>query len=131
MARGRDSHQARLAATHALGKTLTRRARSRCELCGDADGLKVVEIPPLPDQPDEGSAVLACERCRRNLNGSLDDADTLRFLENTVWEEVVPVRIAAHILLRRLRADEVTWARDLLETVWVDEDLQAKLDALP
>ncbi|MFK7928794.1 MAG: phnA protein [Myxococcota bacterium] len=130
MARGRDSHQARLAATSALGKTLTRRARSKCELCGDSDGLKVVEVPPLPEEPSDDSALLACERCRRNLTDTLDDAGTLRFLENAVWEELLPSRLAAYILVQRLAKDEVQWAKALLEQVWVDEDLQQRLDGL-
>ena len=40
MARGRDAHHARLAAISRLGKTLTRRAGSVCELCADSLDLR-------------------------------------------------------------------------------------------
>ena len=63
MARGKEAHQAHQQAVAALGRALSRRAGNRCELCGERTSLKVVELPPAPEEPDEDRALLVCERC--------------------------------------------------------------------
>jgi protein PhnA len=130
MARGRELHAARLGAINALGKTLTRRARSRCELCGLDHGLAVVEIEPVDEVPHEDAAILACAACRDALAGRLPEANALRFLDTAVWQDPLPVKVAAIALLRRLAEAEVGWARDTLDGLWLDETVQAQLDRL-
>ena len=51
MARGKDLHDQRTQAVARLGRNLSRRARSKCELCGEAEPLKVVEVEPVDDEP--------------------------------------------------------------------------------
>lgn len=126
MARGKDAHEARAQAVSALGKALSRRAGSACELCGDRDGCRPVEVEPLPEEPDVDDAVLLCARCRdaleaRRLPG--DPAD-YRFLEGPVWSEVLPVQVTAVRLLRRVDAD---WARETLDGLWLSEEATARL----
>ena len=84
MARGKELHAARLAAVSALGKTLTRRARSKCELCSTDAPLKVIEVEPLDEDPHDDAAILACERCRTAIGGRSPDLEPTDsgFLQN-------------------------------------------------
>jgi protein PhnA len=127
MARGRDAHQARLTAVAALGRALSRRARNRCELCGEKTSLSVVEIPPLPEDPDPDQAVIVCARCKGVLEGRKEDPGTLRFLEESVWSEQAPVQIAVVRLVRGLAGDGVDWAERVLEGLYLDPDIEERV----
>ena len=53
MAKGLDQHRERLEALALLGKDLTRRAGSKCELCETAGAkLQIHEVPPVPSEPE-------------------------------------------------------------------------------
>jgi protein PhnA len=127
MARGRDAHQARVAATAALGRSLSRRARNRCELCNDKTSLSVVEIAPLPEAPEPEQAVIVCSRCAALLSGRSEDPATLRFLEETIWAEVAIVQITAVRLVRGLAEERIDWAERLLEGLYLDPDIEARV----
>ena len=130
MARGRDEHQARKQAVSRLGRGLSRRARNRCELCEASTSLQVVEVSPLPEEPDEESAVLVCARCHKAMEGGrgAPEASELRFLEGTAWSEILPVQVAAVRLARRLADEGVDWARDLVDGLYLGEEARARLD---
>ena len=86
MANKREQHQARKAAVQALGKSLSRRARSNCELCGDSGRLDVVEVDGNPDDdPSDDWALLLCTRCQ-----AIGDApaDTLRVVDALQTDEL-------------------------------------------
>ncbi len=129
MAKGYNQHKQRLGDVAALGRDLNRRARSRCELCGDRTSLVVVELPPAPEDPDPDHAVMVCERCIPAVEGGpmRGSPDSLRFLAETIWSETPPVQIAAVRATRRLADDGVTWARDALETLFLDPDIEARV----
>ena len=129
MARGKDEYQARQAAVAALGRVLARRARSCCELCQEGGTLRVVEVEPVFDEPDVERAALFCERCRDLLDGGLKRADTqtLRFLSETVWSEVLSAKLTAVRLLRILAAEGVPWAAEANENLWLDEETESLL----
>jgi protein PhnA len=128
MARGRDAHEARQAELNALGKDLSRRAGSVCELCGGRETPRPFLVPP-PDEPDLDNAILACERCRALLGGPKlpRDASDLRFLEKAIWSEVPAVQVAAVRLLRRLAAAGVSWATEADQGLYLSEDVEARL----
>jgi protein PhnA len=129
MARGRDRFDAHVAAVHALGKDLSRRAGSVCELCGGGDDLRVLEVPPVDEEPDVDAAMLACARCRDVIEVKKLPADTtdLRFLEGAVWADPVPVKVAAIRLLRRLADHGAGWASECLDGVWIPEEVEERL----
>jgi len=131
MAKGREAHQARLAAVAGLGRWLNRRAKSHCELCQADSGLKPVEVPPTEDEPSPERAVFVCPRCADLVEGGRlpKDTDSLRFLADSVWSEVPVVQVAAVRLLDRLVADEVRWAEELREQLWLDEPVQEWLES--
>lgn len=123
MARRKDQHDARKAAVAALGKGLSRRARSRCELCGEGGTLRVVEVSGGPDTPDEDWALLLCDRCREA--DPRDDPATLRFLETAMWSELAPVQVMA---VRRLRGLDVGWAREALDGLWLEPEIAERVE---
>lgn len=127
MARGKDAHEARQAAVALLGKPLSRRARSCCELCGEGGPLAVLVVDGYPDEdPDEDWAILACERCRSLTSKRKPAPDTLRFLETAMWAEVQPVQVIAVRALRGM-APDVPWAQEALDGLWLSEELEALL----
>ena len=123
---------ARRAAVTGLGKELSRRARSRCELCGEAGSLLVVEPAPAPSEPREDRALLLCGRCAGLLEVKpgrpLAGPEGLRFLADAVWAELPLVVVVAIRLLRRVDA---AWARQALDDRYLDEDLEAWVDGAP
>ncbi len=125
MAKGRDAHQAHQAALADLGRNLSRRARSRCELCGDREGLRPVEVDGGPEDPIEDWALLACPRCRSAMEGKLGDASALRFLEEAMWAELRPAQIAA---VRILRVVDMPWSIAALEGLYLDPEVEALLN---
>jgi protein PhnA len=125
MARGRDQHRAHLDAVAALGRPLARRARSRCELCEDKGALHVCEVDGNPDEePSEAWALLLCARCEALVTGSTRPTETLRFLETACWSTLQPAQLCAVRLLRAM-ASEVVWAQDTLDSLYLDEAVEA------
>ena len=127
MARGRDKHTARQAAVAALGKNLSRRAKNRCELCAQSTSLKVIEVAPTFDEPNEERAVLICVRCTAILAGEQTDASTLRFLESVVWSESLPVQLCAVRILRSLSQQGIAWARECLDGLFLEPEVEELL----
>lgn len=128
MARGKDAHQAKKDALNALGKDLSRRAGSACELCEARDGCRPMALADAADPPELGDAVLLCQRCKEALTAKRLPGDTAdyRFLEGVAWSEVPPVQITAVRLLRRLDAD---WASETLDGLWLSDEIAARLEA--
>lgn len=129
MARGHDVNQARKAAVAGLGRELVRRARSSCELCGaSGQSLAVVEVPPLPDEPEPDSAVMVCAPCADGVAGGRLDPERWRFLESVIWSEIAPVQVAAVRATRRLSDAGIPWASRLLDGLYLDDEIQARVD---
>jgi protein PhnA len=132
MARGRDAHRARQAELAALGKDLSRRARSKCELC--LESAPLTPTPLFPEEPYElDGTLLLCERCGTLLgSGRHEGAETLRFLETAIWSELRPAQVAAvHVLERLAGEDEAGWAREAADTLWLDAEVRELVDRMP
>jgi protein PhnA len=131
MARGRQQHQARQAAVAGLGRALSRRSRSNCELCGEGGMLSVVEVAPAPEPPSEDAAVMLCERCADAVAGGrrAPPASELRFLEGSVWSDVAPAQILAVRLARTLAAGGAQWAEELLAGLYLAPGIEVRIDA--
>ena len=125
MAKGRERHEQHQQALASLGRNLSRRARNACELCETRASLRVVEVAGNPEpEVDEDWAVLVCERCAGLIGGGQEDPNTLRFLETTMWSECPAVQLSAVRLLRGL---DVVWARQALEGLYLDPELEERL----
>lgn len=129
MARGRDQHKAHLQELAGLGRQLSRRASSKCELCEGSDDNRPVEVEPTFDHPDPDRAILACARCRGLAEAKkiARDEQQLRFLEQSMWSETLPAQLMAVRLLRKLKDADVAWAGDALDGLWLPDDVSALL----
>lgn len=133
MAKGYELHQARQMALQGLGKDLARRAKSKCELTGEAGvPLRPYEVPPVADLPELDRTLLLCEACHavlerpRALTGQ-----QWRMLAETVWSELPAVQVVAWRMLKVLADHGEVWARDALEHVFLDPEAQAWAESEP
>ena len=130
MARGYDANQEHKAALAALGRGLARRARSRCELCEQGErSLAPWEVPPAPAEPEEDRCLMICGGCRAGVEGGRVDSDAWRFLEGVVWSELPAVQVTAVRMLRRLAAEGVSWAVDVVDGLYLEGEVQEWADA--
>jgi protein PhnA len=132
MAKGYDTHQARNLALQALGKDLTRRAKSKCELTGaSGTALRAYEVPPIADEPELDRTLLLSEACHAVLERPKTLAgQEWRSLAESVWAEMPAVQVVSWRLLAVLATKE-DWAREALDGVFLDDEIQAWADAAP
>jgi len=110
-----------------FGKDLARRARSKCELCESAGvPLSVFEVPPEPAEgADIDLCIFICDNCREQSENlkKFKQGEHWRVLAQTVWSETAPVQVMAARLLKR-QADSQAWARETLDGLFLDEELE-------
>ncbi|WP_320047836.1 PhnA protein [uncultured Ilyobacter sp.] len=131
MAKGLDRDRERKSKVLFFGKDLARRSKSSCELCEvKNEKLEIYEVPPVVEEPDFERCMLICEHCRKILN-NLNKAgeNDLRFLNSAVWSEVPIVKAVAIYGLRKIK-DKYSWAEETLETVYIEEEVEALLDKI-
>ena len=110
-----------------IEESLHTRSASKCELCAAADHLGVFEVPASPSAGAE-SHVLLCATCSEQItNADQMDANHWRCLNDSMWSEVPVVQVMAWRLLKRLNAE--SWARDLFDMLYLDEELLAWAEA--
>ena len=97
--------------THTYGRT--------CELSQQSGALVIYDLESSKVEPDLNHVILVTESVKQLLDGAKFDATELRFLENTVWSTVSPVRRAAVHLLERI---EAPWARAAIENAQIMDD---------
>ncbi len=102
---------------------LRERAGARCELCGSETGLSVREVPPGPAHSSD-RCVLLCETCLAQIDGSAPlDPNHWFCLQAAAWSEVPAVQVTSYRLLGRLT--EQSWAQELRDQLYLDEQTQA------
>ncbi|MBZ4042348.1 PhnA domain-containing protein [Flavobacterium hibisci] len=106
-----------------IERELNKRSGSKCELCGAEENLKAYQV--LPTQKggiDE--AVLACSTCIDQIeNPDNVDLNHWRCLNDSMWNENIPVQVVAWRMLSRMRS--AGWPQELLDMMYLDEDTLA------
>ena len=109
-----------------MTRELLKRCDSKCELCGSGSELASYE---LPDSKGYGDArIMICGTC----TGQIQDRSTIdmnhwRCLNDSMWSQVPAVQVMAYRMLKQI--SEEAWARDLLDMLYLDDDMQAWGDA--
>jgi len=108
-------------------QALRERANSKCELCSSDTNLTVYEVPPIIDSEVE-NCVLVCEVCHNQIQEpSSMDPNHWHCLSDSMWSERGAVQIMAWRLLERIK--ENSWAQNLLEQLYLDEQTLERASA--
>jgi protein PhnA len=126
MAKGMEKHKERMAIVSSFGKDLARRAKSKCEIC-EAAGVKLViyEVEPVPTEPVFEQCIMVCEPCHEQIcvPRKFSAGEHWRCLAVTVWSEVPVVQVVTVRLLKR-QAKEQAWARETLEGLFLEPEIE-------
>ena len=101
-------------------QTLKDRSNSTCELCTGTNDLSQYTIPPSLNE-NVGNDVLVCKTCLDQIEGNEEmDVNHWRCLNDSMWNENVPVQIMSWRMLQRLRNEG--WPKDLVDMMYLDDD---------
>jgi protein PhnA len=104
-------------------RELQKRANGQCELCGQTENLTVYGVPSSPKTGIEAH-ILVCSTCSTQFDDAdLRDPNHWRCLNDSMWSPEPAVQVMAWRMLHRLKAEG--WPQDLLDMLYLDEDLQA------
>lgn len=110
-----------------IEQSLLQRSNSKCELCGSDTNLKTYDIPPI-ETTDPDHALLACAVCFDQITATTElDANHWRCLNDSMWTPIPAVQVMAWRILKRL--DTESWAHDLLDMLYLEDDVQAWAEA--
>lgn len=106
-----------------IEQKLIQRCDSKCELCSAATHLSVYDIPPDSDGSAEKS-IMVCETCQAQITQpETIDAKHWRCLNDCMWSQVPAVQVMAWRQLKQLSETGETWAQDLLDMMYLEEDV--------
>jgi len=104
-----------------LERELSKRANSKCELCGSIEHLQVHTLAPIKDE-SLNKSLLACKICVDQIEDpEITDANHWRCLNDSMWSEHQAVQVAAWRLLSRLRKEG--WPKDLLDMMYMEDEV--------
>lgn len=100
---------------------IEKRSGGVCELCDSEEKLQIYKVPPkLNEFLDE--CIHACFYCVDQIEGkSPININHWRCLNNSMWSEHNPVKVVTWRMLNRLKEEQ--WPMDLLELIYLDDNL--------
>ena len=108
-----------------MNATLTARSQGKCELCGEtSDDLAVFEVAG-GDGSDDAQVVISARYQQQLLDESKINANDWRCLNEAIWSSVPAVQVVAYRMLHTLANQGETWAQDLLDTAYLEDDIKA------
>jgi protein PhnA len=108
-----------------IESTLQERGNNACELCTSADTLSVYTVAPKAgDHSDD--CVLTCGTCTEQLSGDAElNVTHWRCLNDSMWSTVPAVQVLAFQQLTLLTQSGETWAQDLLDMMYLEDEAKA------
>ncbi|MGY6036909.1 PhnA domain-containing protein [Aeromonas sp. AE23HZ002T15] len=112
-----------------INAILQARAGAKCELCGAEQALTAFPVPHSPVSDDDHSVAL-CATCR----GQLEQPESTvvnhwRCLGDSMWSQVPAVQVIAWRQLKALSARGELWAQDMLDMMYMEEEVKAWAEA--
>ena len=109
-----------------IEQDLLTRANSACELCSATDDIKALEVSPSDGSVEK--SILLCGTCHEMItDDSKMNANHFRCLSDSMWNTEPAVQVMAYRLLKQLSSEG--WPQDLLEMLYLEEDVQSWADA--
>jgi protein PhnA len=103
-----------------IERELNKRSGGKCELCGATEDLNVYTVLPTRKGGIDES-ILACTTCIDQIeNPEKVDLNHWRCLNDSMWNENIPVQVVSWRMLSRLRKEG--WPQELLDMMYLDED---------
>ena len=103
-----------------IERELNKRSGGKCELCGATEHLKVYTVLPTRKGGIDES-ILACGTCIDQIeNPEKVDLNHWRCLNDSMWNENIPVQVVSWRMLSRLRKEG--WPQELLDMIYLDEE---------
>ena len=107
----------------AFERELNKRSGSKCELCTSEENLNEYVVLPNKKGGVEES-ILACATCIDQIeNPDNVDLNHWRCLNDSMWNENIPVQVVSWRMLSRLRA--AGWPQELLDQMYFDDETLA------
>jgi len=106
----------------AMNELALSRANGHCELCASTNALEAVLLAPKDGTLADDFAVL-CDKCSSALQDGTLDENHLRCLNDSMWSTVPAAQIASWRLLAKLADTGIAWANDLLEMMYLDDEM--------
>jgi protein PhnA len=99
---------------------LKERSGNTCELCESTTNLTSYRVPPSENSSPD-TCIFVCEKCLAQLE-KREDLDTKHWtcLSSSMWSEVPVVQVVSWRMLNRMKNE--TWAADLIDQMYLDED---------
>lgn len=101
------------------------RCSSKCELCSSDSELSVYDVPPSDSSIDK--CVMLCEKCISEINSSELDVNHWHCLNESAWTDIPALQVLVLRLLKRL--NDQSWAQELLEQLYVSDEVKEWADA--
>lgn len=96
------------------------RSHSSCEICLSTDGVTVIALQNKSKGIEEGVAL--CQTCGSQWQAKEFDPAKWFALKDSVWSAVEVVKVLSIAVLNKI--SEHSWARDLLDQAYLEEDSQ-------
>ena len=110
-----------------IDKKLLERSQEKCEFCGSNHELSVQKVEPDTYADNQ---IVVCSTCASQIeNPDAMDENHWRCLNDSMWSEVTAIQVMSWRLLQRLNNKGATWAQDLLDMMYLDDDTQAWAEA--
>jgi len=105
-----------------IEKELIVRSSGTCELCGNNEGLSVLEVFSSDGSAEQ--SVYVCSTCKEQISNP-DNLDENHFncLNDSMWSETPAVKVMSYILLNKLGR------QDLVEMMYLEENEQKWADS--
>ncbi|MBL4771480.1 MAG: PhnA domain-containing protein [Planctomycetes bacterium] len=99
---------------------LRERSSGQCELCTTQPGTSAHQVQPVREA-DAASSLLVCDNCASSIEGGDLQAKDWFCLQDSIWSEIPAVQVVTWRMLNRLGSE--SWAQDLLEQVYMEDDM--------
>jgi protein PhnA len=103
-----------------LEEIILKRSDNKCELCESDKAVKIYEVLPQ-NRTSEANCIAVCSICQNQIDKKAElDQTHWKCLTTAMWSEVPGVQVVSWRMLSRLKSE--SWAADLLDMLYLDED---------